>query len=42
MLVLASKLRPPPGRPGAVARQALLSRLSEADLPAEPAMPSRS
>jgi LuxR family transcriptional regulator, maltose regulon positive regulatory protein len=29
MLVLASKLRPPPGRPGAVARQALLSRLSE-------------
>jgi LuxR family transcriptional regulator, maltose regulon positive regulatory protein len=29
MLVLASKLRPPPGRPGAVARQALLSRLSQ-------------
>jgi LuxR family maltose regulon positive regulatory protein len=29
MLVLASKLRPPPGRPGAVARQALLSRLIE-------------
>jgi ATP/maltotriose-dependent transcriptional regulator MalT len=29
MLVLASKLRPPPGRPGAVARRALLSRLSE-------------
>src|ERR1700751_4107100 len=28
MLVLASKLRPPPGRPGAVARQALLGRLS--------------
>src|SRR6201985_1842239 len=29
VLLLASKLRPPPGRPGAVARQALLSRLSE-------------
>lgn len=29
MLVLASKLRPPRGRPGAVVRQALLSRLSE-------------
>ena len=29
MLVLASKLRPPPGRPGAVTRQALLGRLSE-------------
>lgn len=29
MLVLASKLRPPPGRPDAVARQALLGRLSE-------------
>src|SRR5690348_2594303 len=29
MLVLASKLRPPPGRPGAVARKALLSRLGE-------------
>jgi len=29
MLVLASKLRPPPGRPGAVACQALLGRLSE-------------
>jgi LuxR family maltose regulon positive regulatory protein len=29
MLVLASKLRPPPGRSGAVARQALLGRLSE-------------
>jgi LuxR family transcriptional regulator, maltose regulon positive regulatory protein len=33
MLVLASKLRPPAGRPGAVARQPLLSRLSE-DRPA--------
>jgi LuxR family transcriptional regulator, maltose regulon positive regulatory protein len=29
MLVLASKLRPPAGRPGAVVRQPLLSRLSE-------------
>ena len=29
MLVLASKLRPPPGRPGAVVRQSLLGRLSE-------------
>jgi LuxR family maltose regulon positive regulatory protein len=29
MLVLASKLRPPPGRPDAVARRALLGRLSE-------------
>jgi LuxR family transcriptional regulator, maltose regulon positive regulatory protein len=29
MLVLASKLRPPAGRPGAVARQALLCRLRE-------------
>ena len=29
MLVLASKLRPPAERPGAVIRQALLTRLSE-------------